>query len=292
MELRYVQGAMAGLVVVALGVLVAPDGALQSAQHPTDLHDGRMRRRPPEDEKSNLCNCYFSGDCASGHTCYWGPGGPFTEDHCDWAAPKPGGVQGAGCDADTGLPGGCDGLCQSTSLGSIPGSEEPALVGLALDLWAMSFIEPAVTGGGPVSRDIGEIVFELPFQSKLTPEILGRAMGGLFVIAAGQEFFHPDPSLEIPPGHCAPGILMHVVADLSGEPWRVEALRRIVEALHCRMTGDPQGFDEALQHLYQTTPDVSTDFQPICAGADSVRCVGTRIRDLAASLTTPIVDVR
>jgi len=273
--------------------LCVPATLAQDGPHPDTGNVRRgsgMRDKKPEQPSTPPCDCYFSGDCLGGATCYWGPGGPFVEDHCNWMDPKPNGTPGFGCSGETDLPGGCDGLCSSALNGSIPGGEEPVLVALAIDLWALSFLEPSAGGGGPVDPVIAEAVFALPFESPLTAEILGRMVGSLFVLAGGQDYFHPDPSLGIPEGHCAPGITLHHVADFSKAPWRIDAQRLLVATLQAEMAGDFAAAENALERTRQCVPEdvgLGGAFQPVCGAEATMVCVRGRVRDLAISLVTP-----
>ena len=294
MTTRSIRRLLQGALTLSLSfALLAPSSLAQSGPHPDTGNRRRgaqMQDKKPEGPTLPPCDCYWSGDCAGGATCYWGPQGPFTEDHCNWMLPKPNGVVGGGCNGETDLPGGCDGVCSSALSGSIPGTEDPVLVALAVDLWALSFLDPAARGGGPVDPEIGEAVFALPFRSPHTAEILGRMVGSLFVLAGGQDFFHPDPQLGIPEGHCAPGILLHHVADLSKTPWRLDAQRLLVAALQAEMAGDFAASNNALERTRHCIPDeigVGNAFLPVCGAEATIECVRGRVRDLGISLVTP-----
>jgi hypothetical protein len=260
----------------------------------TDTAAARQHQQQPDKKLLNPppppipnCHCYFSSDCFPGTFCYWGPGGPFVEDHCYWRRDKPNGTPGAGCNMDTDLAGGCDGICQATFLGSVLGSEDPSLLAIGIDLFSMSFLAPASSGGGAVDPAIAQAALGLPFKSPAAAEMLGRTVGGLFVIGAGQDFFYPDPKLGIPPGHCAPGIALHHVKDLSNEPWRLDLLKHLVYALQAELAGDIRASNAAMEGALACCPEPETAFAPVCTGPSAIACVLARIRDQAIVLTTP-----
>ncbi len=271
-----------------LGVLlvIAP---LFAADSQAQVQQRKPVAVPPPPTRPN-CDCYFSNDCTTGNFCYWGPAGPFVEDHCSWRVDKPGGTPGTNCDEDTDLPGGCDGVCQPTRTGSRLGSEDRAVLALGIDLWAQAFFKPGLSGGGLVDPKFAELAYGLPYRNPTSAEVLGRVVGGLFVLGAGQDTFHPDPELNIPEGHCAPGIRLHHIKDLNKEPWRIEVLQELVALLHAEMAADVDGARAALDAIAACAPNAGQDFLPVCGGDGTLACLERRTRDVAVAILTPRVQ--
>jgi len=229
------------------------------------------------------CSCYFSGDCNGGSFCNYGPGGPSEEDVCFWRLPKPEGVPGEGCDAEYEGPWGpvCDGFCSPAAIGSSLGSENPALVGQAVALWADALLIPALAGGGPLEESFAEAAEALPFQSPDSAGILGRHVADLLSIAASTEFYdyfchyewHPDEPTD--------------PVDLSQDSCRAAAGRLATEALlaELALAGDGAPF---VRQIAEECPAWQLMFTPRCeAGPDALDCFERLIADLAVFLSTP-----
>ena len=228
------------------------------------------------------CNCYFSGDCASGLFCWWGPAGPFTEDICNWRLPKPNGVPGAGCtkDADEAGPI-CDGFCTSSEAGSIFGLEDPRLVVTGIRLWSAAILEPALSGGGPVDPELAAEALALPFASPLGAEILGRHVADMLSFAVDFLFYNNFCHFENHPGEPGP------VIDLSGDPCKLEVAALVMDALvfELEFAGSGEPFISQIpEYCWNWQEMFGTRCPP---GANVLECVYTRIQGAAQLLSRP-----
>lgn len=230
------------------------------------------------------CHCYFSSDCPQGHTCYWGPGGPFIEDHCTWRTPKPNGVVGAGCNQPytQGAGGPCDGLCVGSLGGSPLGWEDPTLVEAAITLWTQAALRPALAGGGHMDDESVAEVLSLPFSWPGAVQTLGRHVGNLMAIVAGHDFFHhPHEEHEWEE---------HSVADLSDDECTVLAIKLAAIALNLEIR-EPGSARDMIDLIPGFCPDWETMFDELeCAEPNPLDCVYARIQDTAVHIATPGLD--
>ncbi len=235
-----------------------------------------------------ICNCYFSGDCASGSFCNYGPGSFSTEDSCVWRGEKPNGVPDWGCsfevDATTGAwpPGVCDGRCDPPGRGSSIGYEDKTLVTQTVSLWGQAMIEPSAAGGGPVDPDLARAAWAIEFQGVNVATMLGRYTADVLALAAGEPFhdyfchFEGHPEDENPP-----------TVDLAGDTCRIQAGQYAVQALtsEIRTPGTAAGI---MTQIMAVCPDWQNMFQTDCqAGPGALKCAVERIEGMAHFLRTP-----
>jgi|CXWL01.1.fsa_nt_gi hypothetical protein len=228
------------------------------------------------------CNCYFSGDCESGNFCNWGPGGPFTEDICNWRTPKPGGVPGNGCTTDVPSAGPiCDGYCSPTAGGSVFANERQRLIEVAVEHWADALLRPAERpGGGPVDPRAAERALAVPFREPFVAWTLGRHIADVLMLAASPRYYdyfcHFEFGMET---------AEHFV-DLSNSPCHVQAGYLSVRALLGEYLQTGAGVAE-LDRLKDSCPNWQEMFAPRCpAGPGALECVKARVRDAAVYLRT------
>ena len=235
---------------------------------------------PPPDIPN--CNCYFSSDCNAGFFCYWGPGGPFVEDHCNWRIPKPGGVPGANCDQDVDNAGPiCDGHCTPSRAGSIFGLEDPTLVILGIRLWSAAILEPAAQGGGPVDPSLSAEALSLPFSGPSAAIILGRHVADMLAYTIDIVFYDHFCHFENHPGEAGP------VVDLSSDDCRLQASLLVVDALTAEIEAKGSG-EGSIWQIPMHCPAWGDMFAPRCpTGPEGLDCLYRRIQGAAELLTLP-----
>lgn len=228
------------------------------------------------------CNCYFSSDCPGGTFCYWGPGGPFTEDVCNWRSPKPQGIPGNGCTEDAAAAGPiCDGFCTPSNLGSRFGHEDPWLLAQGVQLWGDALLLPSQAGGGPVDPALAAQALALDFDSPLTAPLLGRQVADVLVLTVGLEvydyFCHYENGPETP----------EFWVDLSDDGCALSAGRLVLEAVIQEIL-DPGAGEAVIGRIPLYCSDWQGRFGPRCArGEASLDCLTQRVRETAQYLTTP-----
>lgn len=228
------------------------------------------------------CNCYFSGDCVGGFFCYWGPGGPATEDICNWRTPKPSGVPGAGCLFDVVAWGPvCDGLCSPSTLGSLYGYEDPQLVVDVIQLWSAAIMEPAIQGGGPVDPDLAAQARSAAFILPDLIDLLGRHVADLMAFGIDELFHENYCHFEHHPLEPGPTI------DLSGDTCSQQVGWIMVDVLVAEIREVGSGWSRFNQ-IKDACPNWMTLFSSRCrSGPDTLQCAYARIQDLAYFIKTP-----
>lgn len=230
------------------------------------------------------CNCYFSGDCKAGEFCNYGPGSFSTEDICNWRDTKPNGVPGFGCDLiHVGAWGGpiCDGLCQSSSLGSLLGAEPKPLLAAGIELWGRAILEPAIAGGGPIDAELAGRALALDWQRADAGWELGRQVADLLVLTADIRLY--DHFCHFEQGDDDPAYFV----DLSAEPCRAAAGRLTVEALADAVL-EPGSALAVLERLKEECSGWQGLFTLRCPeGAAALGCVRDRVEDAALFVSTP-----
>jgi hypothetical protein len=247
-----------------------------------NFESGNTQSWIPESTGQPNCNCYFSSDCKVNDFCYWGPGGPFTEDVCNWRTPKPSGLPGNGCTEDVPNPGPiCDGICSPSTLGSLFGHENTDLVIQGIELWSEAMLKPSLDGGGPVDPELAAQALGLPFKSESAAILLGRHVADVLILAGGMVFYDyfchyengdPDPEFWV---------------DLSDDPCRYEAGVRSVDAIIAELhdAGSGMGLIDGIQG---SCSQWGTLFEFRCGtGAAAIECVKNRIRGYRDFLTLP-----
>jgi hypothetical protein len=232
------------------------------------------------------CNCYFSGDCAGGASCFWGPGGPATEDNCNWRLPKPSGV-GTGCTEDVHTPGPiCDGRCTNTALGSFCGHEDPSLLEEGIRLWTAAYEAGIDNNLLTVDPDLATEALNLPYETDWCGTELGRHVGSVIVLARGvgvQDLYcHFENWAE-------PWIGPEFNPDtINRDTCAVEAGKLAVEALIAETLNQGSGA-ELMNAIPDMCPEWETMFQPQCQpGAAALECAKSRIKDIATTLRIPV----
>ncbi|MDX1997606.1 MAG: hypothetical protein SF066_07775 [Thermoanaerobaculia bacterium] len=228
------------------------------------------------------CDCYFSGDCAAGNFCNWGPGGPFTEDICNWRTPKPGGVPGNGCTTDSPTAGPiCDGFCSPTSSGSTFANEKQRSIETAVEAWTEALLRPAERpGGGPVDAAAAQRALAVSFESPFVAWTLGRHVADVLMLSASPRFYDYFCHFEF--GHESPEFYV----DLSTQPCHLQAGYLSARALLGEFLQNGEGVAE-LDQLQVSCPQWQEMFAPRCPpGPDALECVKNRVRDAAVYLRT------
>lgn len=228
------------------------------------------------------CNCYFSGDCESGNFCNWGPGGPFTEEFCNWRTPKPGGVPGNGCSTDAPAAGPiCDGFCSPTSSGSVFADEKQRAVEEAVVAWTEALLRPAErTGGGPVDPVAAQRALAVNFDRPFVAWTLGRHVADVLMLSASPRFY--DFFCHFEAGHESPEFYV----DLSTQPCHLQAGYLSARALLGEFLQTGEGVAE-LDRLKLICPQWQEMFAPRCPpGPDALECVKARVQDAAVYLRT------
>ncbi|MBT8144930.1 MAG: hypothetical protein KJO55_09535 [Gammaproteobacteria bacterium] len=243
------------------------------------------------DPEQPPCNCYFSGDCAAGSFCDYGPGGFTVEDICVWRGEKPEGTPDWGCsfevNAGTGgwPPGVCDGRCVSATEGSFIGFENQALIGQTLNVWAQAMIEPSAAGGGPVDSQLANVATAIQFEGQGVPLMLGRHAADALAMAAGEPFHLYFCHYE---GH--PEDLDPPVVNLAGDSCRIEAGYLTVQALAAEIE-EPGAAPAIMAGIVDICPDWQNMFGTQCdAGPDALKCATNFVQAQAHFLRTPRLD--
>ncbi len=231
------------------------------------------------------CNCYFSNDCSGvNNFCNWGS--LTVEDSCEWMENKPNSVPGAGCDVlflGTTWQGGiCDGVCSPSSFGSIPGSEDKALVSEAIALWSMAVLEPSKKpGGGPVDPVQAQKALNLPFVHEDSAIQIGRQVADLMMLSGVPEFYDHFCHYEAHPNEPNPELWV----DLSAQRCRAALVEVLTRALGAEVVSPGAGAAVLAERpaVCMGLPDQLGGTR--CAG--DPQCLAARVASLAVLLTTP-----
>jgi plastocyanin len=230
------------------------------------------------------CTCYFSNDCPSNaNFCNWGV--LSTEDNCEWMEVKPEGVPGAGCNVlyqGVGwVPNICDGVCEPSRRGSIPGSEDPAKVREAVLLWADAIIGPAIKrGGGPVDPVIAGKVLNLGFKHQESAMMIGRQVADLLMLGGNPGFYGHFCHFEGHPDEPDPSKWV----DLSAERCKAAMARKLADSLAAELSSPGAG-----AVVLRSLPPTCTwsDIGPTQRCHGDLACLGERVQHMAIFLSTP-----
>ena len=236
----------------------------------------------PEGGAIPNCNCYFSGDCKAGEFCYWGPGGPGTEDNCNWRLPKPQGLPGKGCTTDVGNPGPiCDGYCTPNRVGSLFGHEPSWLVIEGIQLWAEAMLAPARQGGGPMDPVLTEQAMSLVFHKPFMPELLGRHVADILTLTGGLAFYdffcHHENDMMTPDYYI----------DLTGNPCTASVSTLLIQGVVAEMESAGSAA-EYVAEIRKVCPDWELRMPLRCMpGEDADACLERQIVGFALYMSVP-----
>ena len=247
-----------------------------------EFESGTLAPWQPESGAIPNCNCYFSGDCKAGDFCFWGPGGPGTEDNCNWRLPKPQGLPGKGCYSDVGNPGPiCDGYCTSTRVGSLFGHEPSWLVIEGIQLWAEAMLAPARQGGGPMDPVLAEQAMAMTFHKPFMPALLGRHVADILTLAGGLAFYdfycHHENDMMTP----------EYYVDLTGNPCTASVSALLIEGLVAEIEspGSAAGY---VAEIRKICPDWALRMPLRCMpGEEADVCLERQIAGFALYMSIP-----